>query len=383
MEEDVKAATLSPGEIKIEEFPYPELKEDGMIVKMEMSGLCGSDIHMFERGFTSRMFTLDFPIVPGHENVGVIEEMGAKAQDSMHLIAGEALEVGDRVTWVPVLACGQCYYCSHVYLPQFCHNGFFYGFHPVGEPATVNGGFSEYLYIRPNTHIVKVPKNVSTEAATLLEPFSVGLKAIERALQVVSVQEKEGTNFGNNTIFVQGAGPIAMSALIATRLIGQDNTIIVTDLKEHRLKMAKKFGADVTLNVSETSVEERQKEILDLTGGEGVDIVLSCSGLNSDEVVSEGIDLAKKGGVFMEIGNFVPGGKNADIDLFEICFRELLVLGNFGFNNRNFEKSFNMIETLEKLNLGDMVTDSFKIENASKAMEHAVELGGVKTVITP
>ena len=142
MEEDVKAATLSPGEIKIEEFPYPELKEDGMIVKMEMSGLCGSDIHMFERGFTSRMFTLDFPIVPGHENVGVIEEMGAKAQDSMHLIAGEALEVGDRVTWVPVLACGQCYYCSHVYLPQFCHNGFFYGFHPVGDVQLTISSFS-------------------------------------------------------------------------------------------------------------------------------------------------------------------------------------------------------------------------------------------------
>ena len=154
----VKAAVMTgPGAMEMREFPRPAIGADEILLKVERTGICGSDKHMY-----AGHMPLQFPVVPGHELVGVIEELGPQAADEMAVIGGPVAE-GDLVTTTPSSqACGRCWYCLHQpQRPALCANRYVHGFVSSDVAPAPRGGFAEYMHLTRRSWIFKIPEGLS------------------------------------------------------------------------------------------------------------------------------------------------------------------------------------------------------------------------------
>jgi len=295
----VLAATLvKPGHYEILEYPLPEPAPGCVLVKMEMSGICGTDKHTFQ-GYTTQYGnrTLEFPIVQGHENVVTIASIGGK--ETYTDFEGIPLGEGDRVIIGANISCGKCYYCRHDFPYYCCENSTDYGSNlSAKDPPHLFGGWSQYIYILPGSFLVKVPDDLPSEVAVLTEIFAVSA-GLDRAKQMYAFPN-ESFRF-DDTVVVLGAGPLGMCFLMKARMLGA-GTIIAMDLSDYRLNFAKRLGADHAVNVGNTSKEERLQFVKDLTGGRGADMVIECAGV--PEAVPEALGMLRIGGLLIEAGNF-------------------------------------------------------------------------------
>src|ERR1700693_1894530 len=270
----VLAATLvKPGHYEIREYPLPEPASGCVVVKMEMSGICGTDKHTFQ-GYTTQYGgrKLEFPIIQGHENVGTIAAIGGSQKYTD--FEGIQLQVGDRVVVGANVSCGQCYYCRHDFPYYCCENTTDYGNNLSAKYAPhLFGGWSQYMYIVPNSTLVKVPDDLPSEVAVLTEIFAVSV-GLDRAKQI-SAFPNESFRF-DDTVVVFGVGPLGMCFVIKARMMGA-GTIIAIDLSDYRLTFAKKVGADYALNASNSTASERVEFIRDLTQGRGADVVVEAA----------------------------------------------------------------------------------------------------------
>ena len=178
MTEMVLAATLvAPFDLRVERYPMPtELEPGAVLVKMSASGICGTDKHTY-RGETEQYAGTDhasstpFPIIQGHENVGVVASIGAGGATTFD---GSPLAVGDRIVPAPNRACGTCRFCLEDFPYYFCRKLENYGNSlSCAEPPHLFGGFAEYLYLLPNTPVFKVPDGLPDDVAVLTELFEV------------------------------------------------------------------------------------------------------------------------------------------------------------------------------------------------------------------
>ncbi|MFD1901482.1 alcohol dehydrogenase catalytic domain-containing protein [Enterococcus termitis] len=207
--------------LKMKEIPTPKISENDVLVKVAYCGICGSDLPRFFEGAVHQ-----FPQILGHEFSGTIEACGSKVT---------TLAVGDRVAVAPLTVCGHCEYCLAGY-PQMCENYGFIGSHQAGA-------FAEYVAV-PEQNIIKVPETVSLKEAALIEPFTVGLHAVER-LPIKA----------NDEILVLGAGTIGLMTILALRARGVGN-ISVSEINDNRLRFAKLAGADQLINPMKTQLED-------------------------------------------------------------------------------------------------------------------------------
>lgn len=380
----VKAAVITkPGKIEIQKFPYPSIKESDMLVKMEMSGICGTDKHTYKGELkqyagTAAEEDIPLPVIPGHENVGVIAEIGEKARMNLEFY-GQELKEGDRVVVCPDIICGKCWYCRHIAGYPWCENIKSYGVTiSCSDPPHLFGGWAEYMYVTSDTFVFKVPPEIPPEVAVLTEPLVVTYH-LDKAKEFYSLGG-EGFALGD-TILIQGAGPLGLCHLIKARIMGAGQ-IIVTDKSEYRLRLAKDFGADVILNVDKTTEKERLENIKDLTGDRGVDLAIECAGV--PEVVKEGIEALRKGGMYFEVGNYVETG-----EIFLSPHRHMLAksVRLIGMTNHPFTGYGPTLE-LMKRHLDDilfekMVTHKYRIEKAEQGMLKSMEAESMKVVITP
>ncbi len=384
MERNVKAAVMvEPGRIEIQEFPYPEMEKGAMIVKMEMSGVCGTDKHTFDGrakqyAGTSAETDTPFPIVPGHENVGIIEEITKEAAEGIEFY-GAKLKVGDRITMCPDIVCGKCWYCRNTFGYPWCENIRAYGnaFTSIDAPHLF-GGWSEYMYIRPDTFIYKVPDGISPDVAVLAELFTVSC-AVDEAKSVYDASSK---GFGvSNTVVVQGVGPMGLSCAIKARILGAGD-IIVIDKSPFRLNMALECGSDFALNVDETTKEERIAFVKEKTGGRGADLVVESCGI--PQAFTEGLDMLRKCGTHIEAGNFVDTGETTININRHITAKNVRMIG---VTNHPFTGYGGTLKIFEKY--GDrfpfekIVTHRYKIDEAEKGLKKSTELDTMKVVIEP
>ena len=244
------AVMVAPGKLEYQELPYPDHLEPGaMIVKMEMSGICGTDKHAYKGettlyGGTEAEQDMVFPTVHGHENSGIVVEMNG---DNIEY-SGQKLKVGDRVTNCPNIICGECWYCRSVHGYPYCshHQGIGMTFYSNQFPF-IAGGWSEYMYLPPKSWVYKVPDYIPVEYSCLSELFVV-TAILDRGKEYAAYGGK-GFHFGD-TVVVQGAGPIGMLMVAKARMLGAGK-IIALDNFPKKLEMAKEFGADVTFNVAD------------------------------------------------------------------------------------------------------------------------------------
>jgi threonine dehydrogenase-like Zn-dependent dehydrogenase len=278
MAEQVLAAVrTAPKTTELREFTMPDVPDDGALLRVEVAGICGTDVKMYARPpFTD-------PVIMGHENVGVIAGAGRKFQER------HGLQDGDRVFVEHYVGCFRC---------EWCHQGEYrhceatdwrtnpdarrYGYTSAENPYHLWGGFSQYMYLPWNAVLHRVPAGVSAELAGLVTPLSNG---IEWALYAAGVGY-------SSTVLIQGPGQQGLSQVVACKQAGASTIIVTGTTKDKaRLELAQVLGADHVLDIER---DDPLTGVKDITGGRGVDVVLDCTAGAGVAPVLLGIDALKR-----------------------------------------------------------------------------------------
>lgn len=309
-------------ELKLKKFRKPEPQYDSLLMKIKTCGICGTDSHGIE-GKRS----INYPFIPGHEIVGVVESFGKDAGKFIKILNADTIKIGDRITINPRIVCGRCYYCQNFPLNQeMCINSITATSIGSKNYPHLFGGWSEYLYVLPGSEIIKLPDSLSDELATLIEPYSCTVGCVDNYERIHDW--KAGDSFKiNDTVVVYGVGAIGILIIAGFSLAGVEE-IIAIDARDDRLQLARQFGARHTLNILSTTRDERIKNIKEITENIGAGVVVEACGV--PEIINEEISLLKRGGIFFEIGHLLNSGE-AKIDPYIVCRNEIKIIGRYAY----------------------------------------------------
>jgi threonine dehydrogenase-like Zn-dependent dehydrogenase len=379
----VLAATLvEPGHYEVREYPLPDPAPGCVLVKMAVSGICGTDKHTYQGyvgqyGGAGTPRPVPFPIIQGHENVGTIAAIGG---DGKYFdFEGVELKIGDRVIVGPNVSCGNCYYCRHDFPYYCCENTIDYGNNiSAKNPPHLFGGWSQYLYVVPGSFLVKVPDKLPSEVAVLTEIMAVTV-GLDRAKQI-SAFPNESFRF-DDCVVVLGAGPLGMCFVMKARMLGA-GTIIAVDFSDYRLEFARKLGTDHVINASSTDTKDRLAMIRELTHGRGADVVVECAGV--PEAVREGLELLRVSGLLIEAGNFSDMGEVSISPHRHLCAKNVRILGVGGEEPAAYGPSMRqMSRYMRYYPLADFVTHRFGLKEVDDAMKKSMAADSMKVVIDP
>jgi threonine dehydrogenase-like Zn-dependent dehydrogenase len=381
--ETVLAATLvQPGQYEVREYPLPEPGPGCVLVKMELSGICGTDKHTYQ-GYINQYAgigegkTIRFPIIQGHENVGTVAAIGGN--DHYTDFEGIPLAVGDRVVVGANVSCGDCYYCRHDFPYYFCQNMKDYGNNlSAADPPFLFGGWSQYIYIVPGSFLVRVPDDLPSEVAVLTEVMAVTV-GLDRAKQM-SAFPSEAFLF-DDTVVVLGVGPLGMCFLMKARMLGAGN-IIAVDLSDYRLQFALRLGADQVLNASKTNLADRLDFVRGLTQGRGADLVIETAGV--PQAVPEGLEMLRLGGLLVEAGNFSDLGEVPISPFRHLCSKSVRILGVGGEEPASYGPSMRqMARYLRSYPLREFVSHRFPLREVEAAVQKSIAPDSMKVAIAP
>ncbi|HTH99600.1 MAG TPA: zinc-binding dehydrogenase [Acidisoma sp.] len=373
------AVVAKPGAIELRSFAIPDPEPGAVILKMRYSGICGTDKHTFlgeskQYAGTPHERDLTYPLICGHENVGIVVATGGEVRDS----EGHVLRAGDRIVPGANVACGHCRFCLNSYPYYMCEHLEDYGnsLH-CGRPPHLLGGWAEYLYLLPRSVLFRVPDNLPDHVAVLTEIMAV-THGVEKANALLG--QFGGTPFGGS-VAVLGVGPLGLCHLIKARLLGAGQ-IIATDRHQARLAMAREFGAGQTFKVGDTTMEERIAKAREATDGLGPDIVLDCSGVPESFV--EAVRIVRVGGVVVEAGAFVDLGPVQINPNADICTKNVSIIGIGGETATSYLAGMRlMAANLDRLPFDRIVTHRMPLERAAEAMAIAQGGDAMKVVIAP
>ena len=287
MAESVLAAVrTAPKTTELREFPMPDLPDDGALLRVDVAGICGTDVKMYAKP------VIDAPVIMGHENVGTIAKAGQT------FVERQGFREGDRVFVEHYVACYRCEWCRlgeyrHCELTDWRTNpdARRYGYTSAENPYHLWGGFAQYLFLPSNAVLHRVPDNVSDEEAGIVTPLSNG---IEWALYDC------GVGF-MSTVLIQGPGQQGLSQVVACKQAGASLIVVTGTTRDAaRLELAKMLGANHVIDVQQEDALARVRE---LTAGKGVDVVLDCTAGAGTTPVLLGIDaLKRRGGTLLVQG---------------------------------------------------------------------------------
>lgn len=363
-----------PGRMGIEEFPYPTVKKDGIVVRIDAVGICGSDKHMF----LGNGAVAHFPLIPGHEMCGTIEQLGSEYKEHMMIIGGDTLREGDRVILGPgTKACGVCDTClKYPDNPTFCQNRFRYGHESCRNEPHFLGGFGQYLYVMPNSWLFQMPDTMSPILGAMAEPVCIALRFVERCYNPGSPGLGKGLGTGR-TVTVIGCGPIGLLTIAVLKHAGAGN-IIAVDVADDKLKTAETFGADAGID-GKLPMEERLERIRQLNHGELSDIVIEAAGVPA--AFQDSLEYVRRGGMVIEGGHFTDGGP-ASVNPFTITYKEADIRGVWASHPVTTRDAINFMER-SAIPIENMATHILPFDQAEKGMNLAGNPGVGKVIIKP
>ena len=327
----MKAAVLEEvGKLTLKDAPVPQLKDNEVLIKVEVCSICGTDIKLYKGDYTANV-----PVILGHEFSGEITELGKGVRD---------LKVGDRVVVDPNEPCGKCHWCKSG-KSTFCKNLAAYG-------VLSNGAFAEYIVVgEKGTY--KIPDALSYEVASFTEPVSCAIHCIDRAMI------KPG-----ETVAIIGGGAMGQILLQLTKNAGASQLIMVTR-SQWKLDMAKDFGATHLIRAQEESVTER---VMDITNGLGSDLVIEAVGF--PKTVEQAISLAKRSGRIVIFG-FSPETEKATFIPFELLSKELSILGSW-VNPYTFFRAIDILAS-HQINLNPIISKKLSLDEIMQGFKLMME----------
>ena len=366
----------APGRLEVRRFPVLDPEPGAVVIKMLLSGICGTDKHTFrgeskQYAGTDHERDIEYPLICGHENVGIVVDLGGEVRDS----DGRQLAPGDRVVPGANVACGRCYYCRNDLAYYLCADLDDYGNSlNCSRAPWLLGGWSEYMYLLPGSRIFRVPDELPDEVAVMTEVMAV-THGVEKALAVLGLYNVDPVGI---SVAVLGVGPLGLCHLVKARTLGA-GIVIATDRLQGRLEKAAPFGVDVALDVSTTDQRQRIEAVMDVTGGRGVDLALDCSGV--PDTFTEGLAMVRPGGVMVEAGTFVDMGPVPINPNSAVCTRNVSILGIGGEIATGYASSMRlMAANLERYPLRSIVTHGFSLDRAPEAL--AVAQSGESMQVT-
>ena len=349
MTETVLAAVRTgPGTTELREFAMPEIPADGALMKVDVAGICGTDVKMYAKP------VIQAPVIMGHENVGTIVQAGPQ------FVERQGLREGDRVFVEHYVACYRCEWCRigeyrHCELTDWRTNpdARRYGYTTCENPYHLWGGFSQYMYLPWNAVLHRVPDSVSNEEAGIVTPLSNG---IEWALN------DAGVGF-MSTVLIQGPGQQGLSQVVACKQAGASLIVVTGTTRDAaRLELARRLGADATIDVQQEDALER---VLELTGGAGVDVVLDCTAGAGTTPVLLGIDALKR-----RAGTMVVQGELAafpDFPLKQLTEKAITVKSARGHGYRAVELAIAQLAS-KRFPLELLTTHEFGLADVDRAI---------------
>ncbi len=321
------------GEVEIQSRPIPSPAAGEVLVKVEYVGICGSDLHYYESGRIGN-FIVEPPFVLGHEAGGTVVELGEGVT---------GLKVGDKVALEPGKTCGHCEHCKEGKY-NLCEDVIFFATPPV------DGVFQEYVAHEAGL-CFKIPENMSTMEAALIEPLAVGMHAANQG----------GAHLGQTAV-VTGAGCIGLCSMLSLRAMGVSR-IIVVDVMQKRLDKALELGADYVINGKE---EDTVARIRELTNGRGADLGIETAG--SQVTATQLIQAAKKGSTIVFVGYSASGEMTLPIGMAldkELTFKTV-------FRYRNIYPMAIEAVSSGKIRIKDIVTNYFELDDIKNALDSCV-----------
>lgn len=348
---------------EIKEFPIPEVGDDDILVKVEGCGICGTDAHEFKRD----PFGL-IPLVLGHEGTGEIVKMGKNVQKDS---AGKALKVGDKVVSCMIFK-------DNPDITMFDLNkqnvggADVYGLLP-DDDIHFNGWFADYILIRGGSTIFNV-SDLDLYSRILIEPSAVLIHAVERA-------KTTGILKFNSRVVVQGCGPIGLICIAILKTMGIQN-IVAVDGEAKRLEFAKELGASNTVNFKDHKGIEALTSAVEATfDGHLADFAFQCTG--SPVAHANIYKFIRNGGGLCELGFFINGGDATINPHFDICAKEITVVGSWVYTLRDYATTFDFLKSAKQIGLPmeKLITDTFPLEQINEGHKTNLAMTGLKIAI--
>ncbi len=327
----MKAAVYySPEDIRIEQVPVPEIGDDEILIQMKACGICGSDL--MDWYLKTRA-----PLVLGHEPAGIVAKKGKKVED---------FDIDERVFVHHHVACMTCHYCV---------NGDYTLCDTFHKTNIKPGGFAEYFKV-PALNLkldtLRIPKKLPFEEATFIEPVGCCIRALNKC------RLKQG-----DSVAIIGAGSTGLIHTALSKIYGSTTTI-VSDLFDHRLSCAKRFGADITINPKN---DDLKKIVKTATNDIGVDIVVITA--PSVEAYKAGMEICRKGG---KLCIFAPTSPNKSMEVSpkNLFFSELQIIPSYSTSHLETRAALQLIDS-GKLKVKELITQRFGLEETAQAFKMA------------
>jgi 2-desacetyl-2-hydroxyethyl bacteriochlorophyllide A dehydrogenase len=325
----VKAASLTePYCLKTSDRPVPEITNSEVLVRITATAICGTDIGIYKGDIAAK-----YPLIQGHESVGIVEETGKNV---------ERFKRGDHIIINPAYFCGDCFYCAQG-LENLCKNGGLIG-------RDRDGSFAEYLSISEKC-LIALPQSISFEDGTTLQSLATVLRGWERLESIRTIKESD-------TVVVLGLGTPGLLSVRLAVLAGARNVFALTR-SDWKLDIASGYGG-IPVNPRRENLEDI---VLDATEGRGADVVIECAG--SPTTFVQAIKISRPGAVILPFG---VQHTIENLNLYDNYYKELTIIGTRAMNNRGYSKAIELYEE-GSFDLHPLITDRFVIDDVQERFD--------------
>jgi len=355
------AMLTAKSKFEIQEHAIPAINDDEILVKIEGCGVCGTDAHEYKND----PFSL-IPVVLGHEGSGVIVKMGKNVKKDS---SNNDVALGDRIVTSMIFGKDPDVEVFDLNKLNISDNANVYGLLP-DDSYKFNGWFGEYLILRKDSTFFVV-NDLNLDMRLLVEPAAVVVHAVERA-------KTTGILKFNSRVIVQGCGPIGLLLMAVVRTMGVEN-IIAVDGDEKRLAIAREMGATKTINFKNYRDTDALVEgVKDATDGRFADFGFQCTG--SPMGNSNIWKFIRRGGGLCELGFFVDNGEATINPHFDICKKEINLVGSWVYNLRDYPTTFDFLKRAQGIGipLEKLITHKFPLDQIDEALQTNIRMDGIK-----
>jgi threonine dehydrogenase-like Zn-dependent dehydrogenase len=348
--------------VELREVEEPQLESDSALLAVELSEVCGTDVHLQQ----GRLEGVPYPLVPGHVSVGRLEKTRGRVAD----IEGRPLDEGDRVTFLDVhRTCHACWHCLVARASTRCPRRKVYGI-TYGLSDGLSGGWAEKLYLKPGTLCIPLDRADP-------ETFMAGGCSLPTALHAV---ERADIRLGD-TVLVLGSGPVGLSSVILSHMRGALRVLCI-GAPAHRLAAARAVGAADVLNIEDHDEQERLAWVLSQTNGRGVDVTIEATG--APPAVTHAMRFTRDAGVVVIVGQYTDHGETTFNPHLDLNRKHLDLRACWGSDYSHFHRAAQLISDPSRaLPWTHLKLQRFPLTQTNEALHAVSTASTIKALIDP